>query len=126
MKDPVFNCTECKKNFNREVFRVGTKFCSFACCFWSGVDYHGAGCWIWKKKKNNYGYAVMRWGKKKGHFSAHRIGYALHHNLPDLRAPGIMLFNTCGNRACVRGDHWTTDSAWKWVFSQRYNKEERA
>ncbi len=105
-------CAECCKQFDRSKFEVGIKYCSLNCVFWSGVDYHKAGCWIWGKRKKQYG--MIKWHGKE--FFAHRVGYGYHHNILEFGD----LFNMCGNKHCVRGDHWTEDSAWKWVFSKRY------
>jgi len=107
-KQPM-ECIFCHKSFDRDEYDVGRKICSLSCKFWHGIQDENQSCWIWRFKKNRLGYGVIRW---KGHeYIAHRIGFSEFHRLED--HPTKMLFNICGNKACVRGDHWTLDSMYK-------------
>lgn len=114
-------CAECKRSFDRKTTDVGNKYCSIACAFFSGVDINQPGCWFWKRKKTKTGgYGLVKW--KGQEFFAQRISYAIAHDFGGKQMPAI--FNMCGNRDCVRSDHWTTDTAWKWVYSDRYKKKD--
>jgi hypothetical protein len=116
------HCRQCGKNHSGSV----KGYCTPVCQFWSGVrieDIEGAGCWVWQKRINPCGYAMFRY-KRVDHM-AHRVNYAWTHDLK--YAP--TLYNVCGNLACVRPDHWSTDSAYKWQTAHgrkpRYAKWEQ-
>jgi hypothetical protein len=109
----ILNCKTCQKNFHRDLYDVGRDFCSLACAYWQHVDPSVEGCWIWPSKKS-HGYGVVKWKGK--FFAAHRVCYAAMNGVSEFKS----LFNMCGNILCSRGDHWTTDSSWKWTYSERY------
>ncbi len=103
-----FICQECQKKFDREKFRVGHKYCSIECFFWSGVNYHRKGCWPWQKRvSKKKGYGTIRWQGVE--VAAHRVGYAAWHGHKSLGDFGN-IYNTCGDRTCCRGDHWEESS----------------
>ncbi len=72
--------------------------------FWSKVDRRGE-CWEWiggfisKNKNDQYG----RFKIKGVTYKAHRISYAMEHNLP-LKFDGLVL-HCCDNSKCVRPSH---------------------
>lgn len=98
----ILECDTCKKIFDRREFDVGRKTCSIGCFFFSKVDENQPGCWLWPGRIDRNGYAVIRWRYKE--YLAHRIGYALCNKKDTLIEHSI--YNICGNRHCVRGDHW--------------------
>lgn len=118
MKDQYFTCKECKREFDKLEWNVGRKYCSIECTYWSGVeDIEVKGCWKWLRRIDpKCGYGIIKW--KRLRYNCHRVAYAAMNRLPEL--PDTMLFNVCGNKSCVRGDHWSPDSKWKWVHSERY------
>lgn len=57
-------------------------------------------CWIWKKKKNIYGYGETKIRSKR--FMAHRASYlAFKGDIPE----GMYVCHTCDNPICVNPDH---------------------
>jgi hypothetical protein len=110
-------CHTCSKQFDPTQLAVGKKYCSIGCSYWNGVDIEAAGCWIWKRKKTVEGYGIIKW--KGQWFATHRVAYAVAHDLSDVgQVPTI--YNTCGNKSCARGDHWSDNAKWKWAFSERF------
>jgi len=96
-------CDTCQKEFDRKQYSVGHKFCSIGCQYWGSVDYNKKGCWFWQRRISSVGYPVLRW--KGEEFQAAKVGYSIWNNLEDVYNNG-RLYNVCGNRNCVRGDHW--------------------
>jgi hypothetical protein len=83
--------------------------------FFSGVDKSGptpihapelGNCWIWTKRKNNYGYGqllVREWRAPKSLWTSNRVSWVLHNksNIPD----GSYICHKCDNPSCVRPEH---------------------
>lgn len=69
--------------------------------FWARVE-KGRECWEWQGKPNADGYGRLFDAGKLEY--AHRYAYLLL--VGDIQ-PGEALYNTCGDRLCVRPEHWT-------------------
>ena len=66
--------------------------------FWSNVE-KTPSCWLWTGCTDQHGYGEIANGFDSQ--SAHRVAYKLVNGyVPPL------LRNDCGNRRCVRPDHW--------------------
>lgn len=76
--------------------------------FWQSVKKDETGCWLWLGPRDKgYGIDVVH----QRTVAAHRVAYALAH--PD--APRtVRLTRTCGNRACVRLEHISTEPRRGW------------
>ena len=67
--------------------------------FWSKVDRHPGGCWLWTASTFRTGRGQFRVGAKNR--QAHRVAWELTFGAP----PPALLRSTCGNLQCVRPDH---------------------
>lgn len=71
--------------------------------FWAKVNKSELGCWDWTGAKSNksYGYGVFQLSDHLT--SAHKVAWILE-GKEDLG--NSLLDNVCGNRSCVKPDHW--------------------
>lgn len=93
----IRTCRHCQEKYEKN----GSYTCSPFCAYFYVVkpDMTNNDCWIWPKRVKN-GYAILRWCRDE--YQAHRVG---HGAMFDKNVFGV-LRNTCGNTACVRGNHW--------------------
>jgi hypothetical protein len=77
-----------------------------AAYFWANVEpYEDTGCLLWMgaiDSRARGGYGMVLW--QQGHYSAHRVGYCLHHNIVNL-PDGLVLDHLCCIRPCVEWSH---------------------
>lgn len=70
--------------------------------FWARVV-RGEGCWEWRGQRNQYGYGQFRLGPSGPSPGAHRVSWALHH---DMGVPlGLFVLHRCDNPGCVNPAH---------------------
>lgn len=84
--------------------------------FWRHVlnrDDHPDSCWLWCGAQNDSGYGIVRVSGRLR--TAHRVAYELQVGpIPE----GITVRHTCGDPACVRGDHLTLDRPYRKLGDQ--------
>jgi HNH endonuclease len=76
-----------------------------------------AGCWVWQRRLNRYGYGVFRFWQdgRKRNTGAHRAAWlAFRSDIPD---PLLQIDHLCRNRACA--NPWHMDLVTNLVNSQR-------
>jgi hypothetical protein len=66
--------------------------------FWEKVDRTGD-CWLWTSHIDKYGFGTWGYGINS-RIQAHRYGISLYGDVPK------RVVNLCGNKHCVRHDHW--------------------
>ncbi len=66
--------------------------------FWSKVQ-KGPGCWVWTASCYANGYGKFE--VKGSILYAHRVSYAMKHDIPK----GLCVLHECDNRKCVRPSH---------------------
>lgn len=109
------NCLVCNQEFSSTLgnFNKGRKHCSLKCgritankSITSTIDHviqkikFGAGCWVWKERKNQDGYGTLKFHGKRHH--AHKFIYELFFGkVPN----GLELDHLCSNRPCVNPNH---------------------
>lgn len=103
-------CQQCGNKYRGQ----GDKFCSQACmamsyrntdvqsAFWQHVDKNGpGGCWVWKSYRNERGYGLMTFNRRKN-IRAHRFSWELVHGPTPSHK---FCLHNCDNRRCVNPEH---------------------
>lgn len=69
--------------------------------FWAKVDRANSDCWEWKGTKTNQKYGIFQFLDQLS--AAHRIAWILEGRE---EIENSLLDNVCGNKSCVKPDHW--------------------
>ena len=69
--------------------------------FWSRIERHASGCWLWTGHSNTKGYGATT-REDGSRVYAHRLSFELHHGaVPS----GMQVDHVCHVRLCVNPDH---------------------